>query len=57
MECKSVPTLFDKSVKEEKPISDGIFMMTIVYCEDVPEYRQVLTQMVNILDTVEIQTF
>ncbi len=57
MECESVLTLFDKSVKHEKPISDGLLMMTIVYCEDVPEYRQVLTQMMNMLDTAEIQTF
>ena len=57
MECVSVLTLFDKSVKQKKPISDGLLMMTIVYCEDEPEYRQVVTQMMNILDTAEIQTF
>lgn len=57
MECESVLTFFDKSVKQEKPISDGLLMMTIAYCEDVPQYRQVITQMMNILDTAEVQTF
>ena len=54
MECKSALTLFDKSVKQKKPISDGLLMMTIVYCEDVPQYSQILTQMVDILNTTEI---
>ena len=57
MECESVLTLFYNSVKQEKPISDTLLMMTIVYCEDVPEYRHVFTQIMNILDTAEIQTF
>ena len=57
MECESVLTLFDKSVKQEKPISDGLLMMTIAYCEDIPQYRQVITQMMNILETAEVQTF
>lgn len=57
MECESVLTLFDKSVKQEKPVSDALLMMTIVYCEDVPQYRQVLAQMMHILDTADIQTF
>jgi hypothetical protein len=57
MECESVLTLFDKSVKQEKPISDGFFMMTIVYCEDIPQYRQVLAQMMHILETADIQSF
>lgn len=57
MECESVLTLFDKSVKQEKPISDGLLMMTIAYCEDIPQYGQVITQMMNILDTAEVQTF
>lgn len=57
MECESVLTLFDKSVKQEKPISDALLMMTIVYCEDIPQYRQVLAQMMYILDTADIQTF
>lgn len=53
MECKSTLTLFDKSLKQNKPISDGLLMMTIVYCEDLPEYNQILTQMMNILDSTE----
>jgi len=57
MECESVLTLFDKSVKQEKPISDGLLMMTIAYCEDIPQYGQVITQMMNILETADIQTF
>ncbi|MBT8348662.1 MAG: hypothetical protein HKP62_04355 [Sulfurovum sp.] len=57
MECESVLTFFDKSVKQEKPITDGLLMMTIVYCEDIPQYRQVLTQMINILETSEVQVF
>ncbi|UPT78493.1 hypothetical protein MN086_04930 [Sulfurovum sp. XGS-02] len=56
MECESSLTLFDKSVQQKKPISDGLLMMTIVYCEDIPQYRQVLTQMIKILDTAQIQT-
>ena len=57
MECESMLTSFDKSVKQGKSISDGLLIMTIVYCEDVPEYREVITQMMNVLDTAEIQTF
>ena len=56
MECESVLTLFDKSIQQKKPISDGLLMMTIVYCEDIPQYSEVLTQIMNILDTAEIQT-
>lgn len=58
MECESALTLFDKSVKQEKPTSDALLMMTIVYCEDIPpQYRQVLAQMMHILETADIQTF
>ncbi len=56
VECESALILFDKSIQQKKPISDGLLMMTIVYCEDIPQYRQVLTQMMKILDTAEVQT-
>jgi len=57
VECESALTLFDFSIKQEKPISDGLLIMTIAYCEDVPQYGQVLTQMMNMLETREVQTF
>lgn len=56
VECESALTLFDKSIQQNKPITDGLLMMTIVYCEDIPQYREVLTQMMNILETAEVQT-
>lgn len=56
LECKSVLTQFDKSVTQKKPISDGLLMMTIVYCEDIPQYSQVLTQMIKILESAESKT-
>ncbi len=56
MECESALTLFDKSVQQNKPISDDLLMMTIVYCEDIPQYRQILTQMMKILETAEKHT-
>ncbi len=54
MNCESALTTFDKSVQQKKDVSDGLLMMTIVYCEDVPQYRQVLTHMMNKLDTIEM---
>ncbi len=54
MNCESALTTFDKSVQQKKAVSDGLLMMTIVYCEDVPQYRQVLTHMMNKLDTIEM---
>lgn len=54
MECESVLTLFDNSIQQGKPISDALLMMTIAYCEDIPQYEQVLSQMMYILDTTEI---
>lgn len=54
MECESALTSFDKSVQQKKTVSDGLLMMTIVYCEDLPQYRQVLTHMMNILDTAKL---
>lgn len=56
-ECESALTLFDFSIKQEKPISDGLLMMTIAYCEDVPQYGQVITQIMNMIETTEVQTF
>ncbi len=54
MNCESALTTFDKSVQQKKAVSDGLLMMTIVYCEDAPQYRQVLTHMMNKLDTIEM---
>lgn len=57
VECKEALALFDFSIKQEKPITDGLLVMTIAYCQDIPQYGQVLTQMMNILETSEVQTF
>jgi len=54
MECESALTSFDKSVKQKETVSDGLLMMTIVYCEDLPQYSQVITHMMNKLDTIEM---
>ena len=53
-ECESALTKFDKSVKQKKTVSDGLLMMTIVYCEDLPQYRQVLMHMMDKLDSGEM---
>ncbi len=55
-ECESALNLFDESIKHEKPISDRLFMMTIAYCEDLPQYKQLLVVIMDMLDTAEMQT-
>lgn len=57
VECKAALALFDFSIKQQRPITDAQLMMTIAYCEDIPQYGQVLTQMMNMLETTDIQTF
>jgi len=57
VDCESVLTLFDYSIKRERPITDAQLMMTIAYCQDHDQYEEIILQMAYMLETTEEQTF